>query len=238
LPRETTKKVTVMVNGDTAVENDEKFLLELAQPNGARILKAQGVGTILNDDRVATAPIESDPADPVNNKEEDHVGSDATKQQREAVDGSSTSPPGQTQTSVQQAQSQSQAPQTETAGQAQNQLQPQAQPQPQGAAASQTHVQQAPQVQIATQAQPATMLERQREIEIKTAKLTNGDGGQTLLASARPISGPMAGGFSVASVSVALLCCFLGLHKRKTLVQPLALSTQCPKKGPRRRARR
>lgn len=47
---QTTKTVIVTVNGDTAVEPDETFLLNLSSPTGAAITDAQGQGTIVNDD--------------------------------------------------------------------------------------------------------------------------------------------------------------------------------------------
>jgi hypothetical protein len=40
----------VTVNGDTAVEPDETFLVNLTNANGASILDSQGIGTITNDD--------------------------------------------------------------------------------------------------------------------------------------------------------------------------------------------
>jgi hypothetical protein len=42
--------VTVTINGDTAVENDETFFLWLSSPSGAVLQDGQGVGTITNDD--------------------------------------------------------------------------------------------------------------------------------------------------------------------------------------------
>ncbi len=50
LPSETTKQVTVLVNGDTAFEPDEAFTVHLSNPSGATIADADGTGTILNDD--------------------------------------------------------------------------------------------------------------------------------------------------------------------------------------------
>jgi len=47
---ETTKTVTVTVNGDTAVENNETFFVNLSNAVGAKIFDAQGKGTINNDD--------------------------------------------------------------------------------------------------------------------------------------------------------------------------------------------
>lgn len=48
---ETTKTVTVQVSGDTVVETNESFFLNLSNPtNGASIADGQGVGTITNDD--------------------------------------------------------------------------------------------------------------------------------------------------------------------------------------------
>jgi Calx-beta domain len=56
-PGETAKTVTVQVNGDTAVESDETFNVNLANASGnATIADAQGVGTIVNDDQPVIAP--------------------------------------------------------------------------------------------------------------------------------------------------------------------------------------
>jgi hypothetical protein len=49
-PGDTSESVTVVVNGDTAVEPDETFFVDLSNPQNATILDGQGVGTILNDD--------------------------------------------------------------------------------------------------------------------------------------------------------------------------------------------
>ncbi len=50
LPSETTKQVTVFVNGELAVEPDETFTLQLSNASGATIGDATGLGTIQNDD--------------------------------------------------------------------------------------------------------------------------------------------------------------------------------------------
>lgn len=50
---ESTKTVTVQVNGDTAVEAAETFYVNLTNPSGATLGDAQGVGTINNDDSAA-----------------------------------------------------------------------------------------------------------------------------------------------------------------------------------------
>jgi chitinase len=50
-PGETTKTITVLVNGDTKVEPNETFSVNLSGARNATIADAQGVGTILNDDR-------------------------------------------------------------------------------------------------------------------------------------------------------------------------------------------
>jgi hypothetical protein len=56
-PGETTKSVTVLVNGDTTVESDETFTVNLANAAGnATIADAQGVGTIANDDQSVIEP--------------------------------------------------------------------------------------------------------------------------------------------------------------------------------------
>ena len=47
---ETTRTVSVLVNGDTAVEADETFSVKLANATGATIADGTGVGTIVNDD--------------------------------------------------------------------------------------------------------------------------------------------------------------------------------------------
>jgi hypothetical protein len=49
-PGETTKTVTILVNGDAGVEADEQFFVNLSRARKATIADAQGMGTILNDD--------------------------------------------------------------------------------------------------------------------------------------------------------------------------------------------
>jgi hypothetical protein len=49
-PGQTTQQVTVIVNGDAAVEPDETFFVNLSNPTSAIIAHGQGVGTITNDD--------------------------------------------------------------------------------------------------------------------------------------------------------------------------------------------
>lgn len=53
-PGTLTQSITVAVIGDTVVEPDETFLLNLSNAVGAMIVNAQGVGTIINDDVMAT----------------------------------------------------------------------------------------------------------------------------------------------------------------------------------------
>jgi hypothetical protein len=50
-PGETAKTVNVPVNGDAAVEADERFKFVLYSPSGATVAKALAFGTIRNDDR-------------------------------------------------------------------------------------------------------------------------------------------------------------------------------------------
>src|SRR5204862_813829 len=50
---ETTKTVTVLVNGDSTFEADEAFRVQLSNASVASISDADGTGTIVNDD---TAP--------------------------------------------------------------------------------------------------------------------------------------------------------------------------------------
>ena len=52
----TTQNVDVVVNGDTVVELDETFVVNLTNPVGATIADAQGVGTITNDDSGTPPP--------------------------------------------------------------------------------------------------------------------------------------------------------------------------------------
>ena len=52
-PGETTKPVNVLVTGDTTVEPNENFFVNLTAPTNATILDAQGQGNITNDDSVA-----------------------------------------------------------------------------------------------------------------------------------------------------------------------------------------
>jgi hypothetical protein len=49
-PRQTSKTVTVNVTGNTVVEPNEIFVVNLSGAVGATILDGQGVGTIRNDD--------------------------------------------------------------------------------------------------------------------------------------------------------------------------------------------
>ncbi len=52
-PGQTNKQITVLVNGDTNVEPDENFFVNLSMPVNATISNAQGTGTIQNDDAVS-----------------------------------------------------------------------------------------------------------------------------------------------------------------------------------------
>jgi len=45
-----TTTISVLVKGDTDVEPDETFTVDLSDPSGATIVDGQGLGTILNDD--------------------------------------------------------------------------------------------------------------------------------------------------------------------------------------------
>ena len=47
---QTRKTIKVMGKGDTAVEADEKFFVNLSSPVGATLADGQGTGTIRNDD--------------------------------------------------------------------------------------------------------------------------------------------------------------------------------------------
>ncbi len=54
-PGDQTKQVTVVVNGDTTVEGNETFFVNLSNPSGATISDNQGQGTITNDDTATVA---------------------------------------------------------------------------------------------------------------------------------------------------------------------------------------
>lgn len=55
---ETTRTITVLVNGDTVDEPDETFFVTLSNPTNATIADGQGVGTILDDDGPPTVAID------------------------------------------------------------------------------------------------------------------------------------------------------------------------------------
>jgi hypothetical protein len=57
-PGETIKAITLMVNGDTQVEPNETFFLNLSNPVNAAMQKNQGIGTIINDDQVSGPTIQ------------------------------------------------------------------------------------------------------------------------------------------------------------------------------------
>ncbi len=57
LPTETTKQVTVSVNGDSIFEPNETFTVHLSNPSGATIADADGTATITNDDLQPTISI-------------------------------------------------------------------------------------------------------------------------------------------------------------------------------------
>jgi hypothetical protein len=55
-PGDITKEVIVQVNGDTNIELDENFFVNLTNPVNGDIADSQGVGTILNDDQISNLP--------------------------------------------------------------------------------------------------------------------------------------------------------------------------------------
>jgi len=59
---QTSGQILVQVNGDTDVEDDEQFFVNLTAATNASILDAQGKGTILNDDEIRLVLEESGPA--------------------------------------------------------------------------------------------------------------------------------------------------------------------------------
>jgi hypothetical protein len=55
-PGQTSRTISVLVNGDRLVEADETFSVMLSQSAGATIADAQGLGTIRNDDAAGPSP--------------------------------------------------------------------------------------------------------------------------------------------------------------------------------------
>src|SRR5439155_20404243 len=55
---ETTKQITVLVNGDITFEADEAFTVHLSSAKNATIADAEGTGTIVNDDAAPSFAIE------------------------------------------------------------------------------------------------------------------------------------------------------------------------------------
>jgi subtilisin-like proprotein convertase family protein len=55
-PNTQSQQITVLVNGDTKAENDEKFFVNLSNAVNATIFDSQGAGTITNDDGTPTVP--------------------------------------------------------------------------------------------------------------------------------------------------------------------------------------
>ena len=49
-PGETSKTISVTVNGDTTFESNETYFVNLSSPSGATLSDSQGTGTIVNDD--------------------------------------------------------------------------------------------------------------------------------------------------------------------------------------------
>ncbi len=58
-PGQTTRTITVQVNGDTTVEPDETFFVNLRSPTNATIADAQGMGTIVNDDQLVSLIVQN-----------------------------------------------------------------------------------------------------------------------------------------------------------------------------------
>ena len=53
-PGDTSKTITILINGDTVLEFDETYVVSLSHPSNGLITDAQGQGTILNDDAEPT----------------------------------------------------------------------------------------------------------------------------------------------------------------------------------------
>jgi hypothetical protein len=63
-PGETSKTLTVLVNGDKFHEPNETFFVNLTNPQNVGVTKGQGVGTINDDDSALTGQITTGPGDP------------------------------------------------------------------------------------------------------------------------------------------------------------------------------
>ena len=61
-PGATTATISISIVGDTIVEPDERFFVNLSNPSGATLSDAQAIGIIKNDD--STKPANVDPCDP------------------------------------------------------------------------------------------------------------------------------------------------------------------------------
>jgi extracellular elastinolytic metalloproteinase len=59
-PRDKTRTISVLVNGDTVVEPDETFFVRLSSPTNATLADSQGLGTIRNDDSPGLVPLGAD----------------------------------------------------------------------------------------------------------------------------------------------------------------------------------
>src|SRR5207237_542236 len=63
LPNETTKQITVLVNGDTTYEANETFTVHLSNAQNSTIADADGTGTIQNDDAPSATLVVNTTAD-------------------------------------------------------------------------------------------------------------------------------------------------------------------------------
>src|SRR3990172_4460126 len=79
-PGETARTITVTVNGDTSIETNETFFVNLANASNATIADGQGEGTITNDDALPTStptdtpsPTPTDTATPTNTPTATHT---------------------------------------------------------------------------------------------------------------------------------------------------------------------
>ena len=121
-PGDTSRPITVLVNGDTSFEQNESFFVNLTGPVNATISDAQGLGTITNDDAapptptisisdlpniaegnsgtsVATFTVSLSPADPVNTVTVDYAtanGSATAGSDYQSTSGQLSFAPGET----------------------------------------------------------------------------------------------------------------------------------------------
>ena len=206
-PGTTAQLATVAVLGDTLVEPDETFFVELSDPVNAGIGVGAALGTIVDDDDPAVAADGSDTS-------QDPASADSG-------DGQIPSPaqpqPGP-QPQPQPAPQPGPQPQPHPAPQAQPTPTPQPQVQPQVQPQIQAQVQPQAQVQVQVQVQPGVMAQRQRAPGVATEGIAGRDlSSDTYLASARrpAVAPPAAPALMLVGLAVLATPCLCAGRLRR-----------------------